>query len=557
MDGKIRITILTDTQEVQVVEQAGISVQELAKKHYDDSDGFFPVFAMVNDRGQDMLYRITRPSVVRFMDLRNRLARLTYQRSLYFLYLAARSEVDPDAVSILKHPLNDGIYIKVENCGGNFAEMAWRTEKRIREMVREDVMFTREILRRRTILSKEPPEILTQQQIEFIRKSDVREVFQYTCGGFSAVFYDPLVRSAGCLHLFEIVPYEKGIIIRTPQYQSPNKLSPYRDDRKIYEAFMEEMEWKNHAGVWYISDLNEKVRNNEWQDLVLLNEALQEKRIAAIADEIADSGKRIVLITGPSSSGKTTFAQRLCIQLRVNGRHPLYIGTDDYFVERDQAPRDEFGEYDFENLDAVDVALFNRQLNDLLAGKEVDMPVFDFISGSKRYGTRITCATEDQIFIIEGIHALNDALTNRIDENEKFRIYISPLTTLNIDNNNRIPVTDLRLVRRIARDIRSRGRTASETLAEWKKVRAGETKNIFPYTGRIDAFFNSSFLCEWAMLKPVVREHLEEIREEDENYIEAERLLRILRCVRSLYRTDDIVSNSIMREFLNGGIWVK
>ena len=205
----------------------------------------------------------------------------------------------------------------------------------------------------------------------------------------------------------------------------------------------------------------------------------------------------------------------------------------------------------------MDVKLFNRQMNELLEGKTVDMPVFDFIKGSKRYGTRITRAESDQPIVIEGIHALNDELTGDIDDSEKYRIYISPLTTLNIDDNNRIPVSDLRLVRRIARDVRSRGRTASQTLSEWIKVRAGEVKNIFPYNDKADALFNSAFMYEWAMLKPLIKESLEEIREEDENYLEAERLLRILRCVRSLKDWSDISNNSIMREFLGGGIWVK
>ena len=218
---------------------------------------------------------------------------------------------------------------------------------------------------------------------------------------------------------------------------------------------------------------------------------------------------------------------------------------------------DEYGKFNFEDLDAVDVKLFNKQMNELLEGKTVDMPVFDFVKGSKRYGTRITRAEADQPIVIEGIHALNAALTGGIDDCEKYKIYISPLTTLNIDDNNRIPVSDLKLVRRIARDVRSRGRSATQTLGEWVKVREGEMKNIFPYSDDVDALFNSAFMYEWAMLKPLVKDSLEEIREEDENYLEAERLLRILRCVKSLKNWEDISNNSIMREFLGGGIWVK
>ncbi len=557
MSEKIRIRILSDNDVTEVMEPPGISLKELAAKYYDRSAGYFPVFASVNDVGRDLLYRISRPSAVRFMDLRSRLARLVYQRSIYFLYLVALNEIDPDAVPVLKHPLNDGIYVKIENQPDSPASVQWRIEKRMRELIDEDVSFSRNIIRRKQILSENPPEIMTEEQIDYIRNCDIREVFEYSCRGFSTIFYDPLIASAQSLSLFRIVPYQGGAVIRVPQYRSTKSLPEYRDDKKLYEAFIEEAEWNRNVGVWYMKDLNRKIMEGEWHDLILLNEALQEKKVAAIADDIIRKNRRIILIAGPSSSGKTTFAQRLCIQLRVNGKRPLYMGTDDYFVERDQAPVDEFGKFNFEDLDAVDVDLFNEQMNGLLAGETVDMPVFDFIKGSKRYGTRITRAEKDQPIVIEGIHALNDQLTENIPEAEKYRIYVSPLTTLNIDGNNRIPVSDLRLVRRIARDIRSRGRTASQTLSEWVKVRAGEVKNIFPYSVTADMFFNSAFMYEWAMLKPVIKESLEEIREEDENYLEAERLLRILRCVKSLKNAEDISNNSIMREFIGGGIWVK
>ncbi len=557
MSEKIRIRIIFEDHLMEVREHPGISLEELAAKYYDRSAGYFPVFASVNDVGRDLLYRVSRPASVRFMDLRSRLARLVYQRSIYFLYLAALAETAPGVKPVLRHPLNDGIYIRIAQMPDNPAQLAWKTEKKMREMIRENVTFSRKIIRRKEILSDHPPAALSEEMIDYIRHCDVREVFEYTCRNVSEIFFDPLLASARSLDLFEIVPYQGGVVIRVPQYRSTKELPPYRDDRKLYEAFLEEAEWNNNVGVWYMRDLNRKVMNGEWHDLILLNEALQEKKIARIADEIVKSGKRIILIAGPSSSGKTTFAQRLCIQLRVNGKRPLYMGTDDYFVEREQAPVDENGKFNFEDLDAVDVKLFNRQMNELLEGKTVDMPVFDFIKGSKRYGTRITRAESDQPIVIEGIHALNDELTGDIDDSEKYRIYISPLTTLNIDDNNRIPVSDLRLVRRIARDVRSRGRTASQTLSEWIKVRAGEVKNIFPYNDKADALFNSAFMYEWAMLKPLIKESLEEIREEDENYLEAERLLRILRCVRSLKDWSDISNNSIMREFLGGGIWVK
>ncbi len=557
MEDMILIDIVKDGGTRTVAEKKGIRLYELAEKYHEEKDGYKPLFARVDDEGRDLIHSLRRSCRVEFLDLRNRLARLTYQRTIVFLYMIVLNELKPGVKADVRYPLNGGLYIALDSKIPNPIEFAFMAEKRMRELVAQDVMFERRIIQRSEILSENPPEIMTDEQIDFIKNCEVKEVFQYSYNGFSCIFYDPLIPYSGVLNIFEVTPYNGSVLIRVPQQENTGHIPQYRDDVKMFRAFMELSEWREFVGVKHISDLNRKVENGEWHDLILINEAFHEKKIAEIADVIVRNNKRIILIAGPSSSGKTTFAQRLCIQLRVNGKKPLYMGTDDYFVERDQAPLDENGKFDFEDLSAVDVELFNNQMNALLRGEIVDMPVFDFITGSKRYGTRITQADPNQPIVIEGIHALNGALTSYIDDKEKFRIYISPLTALNIDGVNRIPVTDIRLIRRIARDTRSRGKTAQQTLDEWHKVREGEIKNIFPYNSESDMLFNSTLMYELAVLKPIVENSLLSVEKGEPEYLEAQRLLRILRCVKTLDDFNDISNNSIIREFIGGGIWVK
>ncbi len=542
-------------KEVRV--RQGTSLWQLADKYYESEDGFFPVLASVNDEPYDMAYCLSESCTVEFMDLRSRGAELVYQRSLYFLCCAALHELLPECTPVLMHPLNQGIYVYLGESVEFDANWSHKLEVRMREMVDAKTPFEKRVVRRKEILSDNPPEGISAEQIDFIRTSYVREVYLYTCGGFTMLFYDFLTESARSLSLFDIVSYEGGFVLRTPQDGILENFEMYRDDINLYHAFREHSARNEVFGVMYVKDLNRKIREGEWRDLILLNEALQEKKIATIADDIISKNKRIILVTGPSSSGKTTFAQRLCIHLRVNGKRPLYMGTDDYFVERDNIPLNEKGERAIEDFIALDADLFNNQMNDLLSGLTVDMPVYDFMTGSKRYGQRITKAESDQPIVIEGIHALNPKLTDHIDDELKYRIYVSPLTTLNIDENNRIPLTDIRFARRIARDVRSRGVSPSETLRHWCNVREGETRNVFPFSNEADVVFNSVFMYEWAILKYLINDTLENIREEDPGYMEAQRLIRIFRCVEPLKDTDEIGRNSIMREFLGGGIWVK
>jgi len=308
--------------------------------------------------------------------------------------------------------------------------------------------------------------------------------------------------------------------------------------------------------ISYVSDLNQSIESGRYRDIILMAEAFHEKKIAQIADQIMHENKRIVLISGPSSSGKTTFAKRLVVQLMVNGKKPLYLGTDDYFLERHETPRLPSGEYNFEDLEAIDVKLFNENMRDLLAGQEVDLPSFSFKEGSKLFGQRIERLQKDQPIVIEGIHGLNDALTPSIPAELKFKIYISPLTGLNIDNHNRIPTTDARLLRRIVRDDTHRNYTADMTIMQWPKVRAAEDKNIFAFNSFADVLFNSAFVYELAILKNHAQPLLEAIPEDNPAYSEAIRILKFLRFFDPLTDETYVANNSILREFIGGSIFV-
>lgn len=377
-----------------------------------------------------------------------------------------------------------------------------------------------------------------------------------TLGKEQILFYLHLVPHCGYLKKFEIRKYRSGVLLRFPHHRDPANIPVYEEQRILYEAFSEETHWERLCGVNNAYELNRCVSSGKADDLILLSEALHEKKIAEIAEKIHKSGRRIVLIAGPSSSGKTSFARRLCIQLRVIGINPLYLGTDDYFVNREDMEVDEKGNRDFESLSAVDTDLFAEQMNDLLSGKKVDIPEFDFINGVKIFGRRITSIRSDQLIVIEGIHALNPELSKGIAEEDKFRIYISPLTQLNIDIHHRIPTTDARLFRRLVRDHRTRGRSAATTIHDWPAVRHGEDDNIFPYNSEADAFFNSQCIYELAVLKKHAEPLLKEITPDMPEYPEAQRYLQYLKFFISLEDESAVPCNSIIREFIGGSVLV-
>ena len=477
--------------------------------------------ALIDNKVMALNTRLTDGVSLRFLDIRSKQAFLMYQNSLVMLLLAAAKDIIGDQHVEVRMTLNQGLYIEVTSCDVNEDQEEGLDE--------------------------------SSRVFDKLRESD--EVRIYKLNGYSDFFFTDLVPSTGYLKYFELMKYRDGILLRFAQPENPDRIPLYADEYIMYRAFKEQSQWNHLLGVKYVADLNEKIRAGKSFDLIQMSEALHDKKIVEIADAITAQKKRVVLVLGPSSSGKTTFARRLIVHLKVRGLDPIYVGTDDYFKERENCPRDENGEYDFEGINALDLDLFNRQMKGLLAGEEVDMPVFDFITGHKEYGKRVTQISGDQPIIIEGIHSFDSVLTQEIDESEKFRIYISPLTHINLNANNRIPTTDTRIVRRIIRDSRTRGANAAETLKIWKKVHAGENKNIFPHSGEADMLFNSVHVYELAVLKKYAVPLLKEIPEDDTEYPEAERLLKLFEFVESLEDDQLIANTSILREFIGGGVF--
>ncbi len=492
---------------------------------------------------------------VEFLDMREPSANQLYQRSLIFMYLKAVNDVLGEARVLIANSLNKGIYTEIRGDKTVTDAQLKQIEQYMRDMVEKDIPFRQEILSKEEALERlektNCPE--TKKMLEKLR---LPQVAMYNLDGYESFFYDFLVPSTRYIGYFELRKYRRGVLLRFPHPAKPNEIPSYHDDVKLYQAFGEATRWLKLMDVEYVSDLNEKVRDGSYRQLIQVSEALHEKRIAEIADMITKQRKRIILIAGPSSSGKTTFAQRLCTQLRVNGLKPIYMGTDDYFIDRALVPLDEKGEPRFEDLEAVDISLFNDHMNRLMAGEAVDIPVYDFIDGKKHFGQRITQIRADQPIVIEGIHGLNEKLTAEIPAATKFKIYISPLTQLNIDEHNRIPTTDARLLRRIVRDSQFRNYPAQHTIKMWPSVRAGEDKNIFPYNGAADVLFNSVHLYEISVLKKYAQPLLSDIGEEEPEFTEATRLLKFLHFFETIQDDSSIAKNSILREFIGGSVFV-
>lgn len=495
-------------------------------------------------------------STVEFLDFSTQATWIVYQNSLELLYMKAVHDVcGKDTLVTISNSLNKGLYTFVIPSVND--ETIKKIEDRMHELVLLDLPIKKEYMNKdEAIRLAESLKLKeTKTLLQTIKNNDSVEI--YSLDDEVEIFYDLMVPSTGYLKYFDLVPYKKGILLRFPTQEDPTHLPEYINQELLYNAFSEANNWGNLMGINFVDDLNNKVNNNEYQKLFLLQEALHEKRISNIADIIKKEKRRVVLICGPSSSGKTTFSKRLCIQLEVNGLKTLYLGTDDYFEEKDNKPIDENGEIDLESIKAVDTDLFVSNLKDLLANKETDLPTFDFINSTKVFGKRITKIDDDTVIVIEGIHSLNKILTEGIDDKDKFKIYISPFTPIGIDHHNRIPTTDARMLRRLVRDNQFRGRSASTIIQEWKKVRKSENVNIFPYNSEADVFFNSNCIYELAVLKKYAEPLLKQITRDKEEYAEARRMLNFLRYVTAIDDDSDIVNNSIIREFIGGSIIVK
>ena len=540
----------------EITVERGITIEEIYKGIKDELS-YTVLAARVNNKIERLEHRLYNDCRVELLDMRTQEANLIYQNSLCLIYLKAIEDVLGKVDVDIENAINKGLYTEIKSSVPVTAKDIKKIENRMKQLVKADIPFVREKL------TKEEAEALFMEtgcpeKAELLCENQhLRKIPFYSLDGCRDFFYGLMVPSTGYIQYFQLMKYRRGVLLRFPHPSNPNVIPEYVDEKMLYKTFGEQSRWGKLMGINYVSDLNRKIEEGKFKELIQLSEALHERRIVEIADMITRQKKRIILIAGPSSSGKTTFAQRLCIQLRVNGLQPLYMGTDDYFVERENTPLDEFGEKNYENLDAVDIHLFNQNINDLLEGKTVDMPTFNFITGHKEFGKRLTSIKSSQPIVIEGIHALNEDLTRELPAEQKFKIYISPLTQLNIDSHNRVVTTDHRMLRRMVRDYKYRGHSAQSTIASWPKVRAGEDKNIFPYSNEADVLFNSVHLYEICVLKKYAKPLLEAITPEEPEYSDAVRMLNFLRFFKTVDDDSAIVNNSILREFIGGSVFAE
>ena len=476
------------------------------------------------------------------------------QRTLSLVYLKAASTVLPGGRVIIENSLSKGLYTMIRGAAYGDAEVA-AIEEQMHRLIRADLPIQLRCMSKAeaAALLKKGDHAEKLRLLELLPEG--QQVRLYELDGYFDFFYGEMLPATGTLPPFELRRYRKGVLLRFPEPSAPHVVPPYTENPLLYDAFAEAVEWNRILGIEYVPDLWDAVREGRTKEIIQLSEALQEKSIARIADRIKEEKRRIVLIAGPSSSGKTSFANRLIVQMKVNGLHPLYLGTDDYFVERTETPIGPDGKPNYEDLDCLDLQLFQSQMNSLLAGERVDMPSYNFLTGKKEYGKRFVQVEPNAPIVIEGIHGLNPALTADIPEEQKFKIYISPLTQLNIDNHNRIPTTDARMLRRIVRDSQFRNYPAAHTIDAWPSVRAGEDKNIFPFANEADAFFNTHHAYELGVMRAYAEPLLQAITIKEPQYPEAQRLLQFLRFFPVIDQTDAIPNNSILREFIGGSIF--
>ena len=508
------------------------------------------VSARVNNKVEGLAFKVYNSKDVEFLDITSDSGMRTYVRTLFFVLSKAVSELYPEGEIIIEHPVSKGYF-----CNLRIGRPVAQTDvDAIKQSMQEIIAADMPI---RRIYCP------TENAIEAFRgegRTDVTMLLEttgklystyYQLGDKIDYYYGSLLTSTGKIHLFELQQYHDGLLLRVPSRENPDILEELVRQDKMLGVFSEHHHWQEILGVSTVGDFNTACRAGHATGLINVSEALQEKCIVGIADDIHRRGARIVLIAGPSSSGKTTFSKRLSIQLMANGLRPVALSLDDYFVDRELTPRDEKGDYDFESLYAIDLPYFNAQLNALLQGGQVELPRFDFTTGKRVLTGKHLQISENTVLILEGIHALNPELTGHIAEDAKYKVYVSALTSIMLDDHNYIPTTDNRLLRRILRDYKYRGYSAEDTISRWPSVRKGEDKWIFPFQEHADAMFNSALLFELAILKSHLMPILEQVKENCPEYSEAYRLHKFLQYFESV-PDNDLPPTSLLREFLGG-----
>lgn len=511
------------------------------------------IACMCNNEVKSLNFEIKDTDNIRLLDTGTKDGHRIYIRGILYVMAKALEESYPLAKLSVNYQLADAMFCKIENMEIT-DEIIQKIKSRMQEIIDKDIKI------KKVEMSKEEAEKFydnekTKRGIAQISNDQKEIVSLYYCESYYNYFFGVMPISTGYTNIFDVIKYKDGFLVRYPATSNPKELEKQRDSKKLLATLEEYEDIHKVLKVHTLYNLNKEIRDGNARDLILLSEALHEKKISDIADSIAKKRNiKMVLIAGPSSSGKTTFAKRLGVQLRLNGLKPVTISVDNYFVERSETPRDENGEYNFECLEAIDLNLFNNHIKELLDGGEIDVPTFDFKVGTKRYNGEKMHLADDEILVIEGIHCLNDKLTSSIPMEQKYKIYISDLTVLNIDYCNRISTTDTRLLRRIVRDNNYRGYTALHTLKSWDSVNRGEHQNIFPYQENCDAMFNSSLIYEISVLKKHALPLLEEITNAEPEYSEAKRLVKFLKYFDDIDE-EFIPRNSLMREFIGGSVF--
>jgi len=527
-----------------------IQVNELLKDEITDKH----IACICNNEVHSLDYEIRDNSRVQLLDLHAKEGREVYIRGIMFVMGKAFADVYPAALLTVNYQLHNSMFCQVDNMKLTEDDIA-KVKKRMREIIDLDLPITK------TVMTIEEAKAFYAHSKSangrFQINNHAKEISLYFCGDYYNYLYGTMPLSTGVMQNFDIELYKDGYLVRYPDKKNPYEMSEYKETKKLLSTFKEYEDIYKLLNVNTVHKLNRKVESGDINDFILLSEALHEKKISDLADEILKKKNvKMVLIAGPSSSGKTTFARKLSLALRLNGFKPVTISVDNYFVEREDTPRDEQGNYDFECIEAIDLKLFNDHLVRLLNGETVEVPKFDFKIGTKVYdGTTMKMGKED-ILVIEGIHCLNDRLTSKIPQDEKVKIYISDLTVLNIDYFNRISTTDTRLIRRIVRDYNFRGYDALTTLKTWYSVNRGEEKNIYPFQEYADYMFNSSLIYELAVFKKYAVPLLKEIDNTHKEYGEAQRIIKLLEYFDDI-PDDDIPNTSLLREFIGGSIYHK
>ena len=554
MKENICVTIKVQDQVIQKKYPTGIRIQKIAdefQKYYENDI----LLALRNHKLQELNKRLTKDCELVFMTYQDKCGLETYRRSATLLFLKAFHDVlghkNIKCVRV-DFAIGKGYYCKPDTKVPVTEEVIQNVKKRMIELVEAHTP-----IRKRSIEKEEAIRLFKERGMadkehlfRFRRQSKVN---LYSLDGFEDYFYGYMLPNAGYIKYFDLILYHDGIVLLMPERSMPKVVPEFKKREKLFSTLIETSKWIDMIHVSTVGELNDKIVNGDYKSIMLVSEALQEQKISEIAKTIAlDSKKKFIMIAGPSSSGKTTFSRRLAVQLMANGLKPHPISVDNYFVNREDTPLDENGQHDFECLEAIDVKQFNQDMTELAEGKTVQLPEFNFITGKREYNGNFIKLGPDDVLVIEGIHCLNDQLSYSLPKEQKFKIYISALTQLNIDEHNRISTTDGRLIRRMVRDARTRGVNAQSTLNRWPSVRRGEEKFIFPYQEDADVMFNSALVYELSVLKIFVQPLLFAVPEDSPEYIEAKRLLKFLDYFVEV-NAEDVPKNSLLREFVGGG----